>query len=94
MGSTEMPSGSPWPAGMPLSMMILTGTRRTILTKLPVAFSAGKAEELRAAALLDAVDMAVKVQMRIGVDGHFDFVAGAHAVELGFLEIGHHPEFR
>ena len=26
-------------------MMILTGTRRTILTKLPVAFSAGKAEK-------------------------------------------------
>src|SRR5208283_925151 len=45
VGVTEIPSGRPCPLSRPLSMMILTGTRRTILTKFPVAFSAGNAEK-------------------------------------------------
>ena len=43
VGTTEMPSGSGRSGSRPLSMTILTGTRCTILTKLPVAFSGGKA---------------------------------------------------
>ena len=43
VGSTEMPSGSGSLGSSPLSMSIFTGTRCTILTKLPVAFSAGNA---------------------------------------------------
>src|ERR1700709_1930336 len=45
VGSTEMPSGRRRKeGGSPESIRILIVTRRTILTKLPVAFSAGKAE--------------------------------------------------
>ena len=43
-GTTEMPSGSGSFGSRPPSMTILTGTRCTTLTKLPVAFSTGKAE--------------------------------------------------
>src|SRR5229473_1951437 len=43
VGSTEMPSGNGTLESRPLSMTILTGTRWTTLTKLPVAFSGGKA---------------------------------------------------
>ena len=48
VGSTERPRGSICQSffflpSLSLSIMILTGTRCTILTKLPVAFSAGKA---------------------------------------------------
>jgi hypothetical protein len=43
VGSTEMPSGSGKSGLSPLSIRILTGTRCTIFTKLPVAFSGGKA---------------------------------------------------
>src|SRR5262249_25600959 len=42
-GTTEMPSGSGSFGSSPSSMTILTGTRWTILTKFPVAFSGGKA---------------------------------------------------
>ena len=43
VGTTEMPSGSGRFGSRPLSMTIFTGTRCTIFTKLPVAFSGGKA---------------------------------------------------
>src|ERR1700691_346455 len=43
VGSAEIPSGSGIFGSRPLSMTILTGTRCTTLTKLPVAFSGGKA---------------------------------------------------
>ena len=43
VGTTETPSGMAMSGGMPLSITILTGTRCTIFTKLPVAFSGGKA---------------------------------------------------
>src|ERR1019366_4709595 len=43
-GDTDKPMGSGRSGSSPRSMTILTGTRWTILTKLPVAFSAGKAE--------------------------------------------------
>ena len=43
VGSTETPSGSGRFGSMPLSITIFTGTRCTILTKLPVAFSGGNA---------------------------------------------------
>ena len=46
VGSTEIPSGSGRFGSRPWSMTILTGTRCTILTKLPVAFWGGKAENL------------------------------------------------
>ena len=49
-------------------MTILTGTRCTTLTKLPVAFSTGKADEFRAGAQLNAVDMAAQFKRGIGVD--------------------------
>src|ERR1700679_3876649 len=45
-GSAEIPSGSGILGSRPLSMTILTGTRCTTLTKLPVAFSGGKAVNL------------------------------------------------
>ena len=45
-------------------MTILTGTRCTTLTKLPVAFSTGKADEFRAGAQLNAVDMAAQIKRR------------------------------
>src|ERR1700743_3503610 len=43
VGSAEIPSGNGMFGSRPLSMTILTGTRCTTLTKLPVAFSGGKA---------------------------------------------------
>src|SRR5690349_13983574 len=43
VGSTETPSGSGVCGSRPLSITIFTGTRWTILTKLPVAFSGGNA---------------------------------------------------
>src|ERR1700692_2121649 len=45
-GSAEIPSGSGIFGSRPLSMTILTGTRCTTLTKLPGAFSGGKAVNL------------------------------------------------
>ena len=42
-GWAEMPSGSGMSGLRPLSITILTGTRCTTLTKLPVAFSGGNA---------------------------------------------------
>ncbi len=44
----EGASGSGWFGSSPLSITIFTGTRWTILTKLPVAFSGRKAREARA----------------------------------------------
>src|SRR5579859_3164880 len=41
-GSADKPSGKGRFGSRPRSIRILTGTRWTILTKLPVAFSAGK----------------------------------------------------
>ena len=37
--------------------------------------------------------MAENPALRIGVDAQGDGVAGPHMVELGFLEIGRHPDF-
>jgi len=42
VGTTETPSGSGAAGSSPSSMTIFTGTRCTILTKLPVAFSGGR----------------------------------------------------
>lgn len=46
VGTAETPSGMGTSGCKPWSMTILTGTRCTILTKLPVAFSGGNAVNL------------------------------------------------
>ncbi|CDX51685.1 hypothetical protein MPL1032_140030 [Mesorhizobium plurifarium] len=48
--------------------------------------------ERRAAAGLDAVDMAMEGLFRIGVYGDVDGLARPHQVELRLLEIGFHPD--
>ena len=75
-------------------MTILTGTRCTIFTKLPVAFSGGKAVNFDPDPMLHAVDMASQVELGIGVHVDLDALAGPQPIKLVLLEIGGHPDFR
>ena len=68
VGTTEMPSGSGRSGSRPLSMTILTGTRCTILTKLPVAFSGGKAVNFEPEPSWMLSTWPLQVEARIGVD--------------------------
>src|ERR1700691_5721828 len=49
--------------------------------------------ELRTGAELDAVDMALQPQLRIGIDPDRDVLAGPHVDELALLEVGGDPDF-
>ena len=51
----------------------------------------GEGGEAGAGALLDALDVAVQLEVRVGVDGDVDALADGHAGELGFLEVGDDP---
>ncbi len=75
-------------------MTILTGTRCTIFTKLPVAFSGGKAVNFEPEPSWMLSTWPFELQLRIGVDLDLDLLARPHAVELGFLEIGGDPDLR
>jgi hypothetical protein len=66
------------------SNVILTGTRCTTLTKLPVAFSGGEQGERRTRAAPDAVDTPVEAQAGKGVDPDRRASAGADVAQLGF----------
>ena len=68
----------------------MTGTRCTILVKLPVALSGGSSANSRPLAGDEAVDMAVQLGAGKAVDLEFDRLAVAHMGELGFLEVGDH----
>src|ERR1700722_11009836 len=49
--------------------------------------------ELGAGAELDAVDMPLEPQLRIGIDADRDMLAGPHVDELALLEVGGDPGF-
>src|ERR1700722_104732 len=49
--------------------------------------------ELRTGAELDAVDMHLKTQLRIGIAPKRDVLAGPHVDELALLEVGGDPDF-
>lgn len=48
--------------------------------------------ERRAASSLDAIDVALKRFVRVGIDGNFYRLAGPHEGQLCFFEIGVNPE--
>src|ERR1700733_3425504 len=48
--------------------------------------------ELRTGPELDAVDMALQPQLRIGIDTNIDVLAGSHVDELALLEVGGNPD--
>ncbi len=75
-------------------MTIFTGTRRTILTKLPVAFSVGKVVKRAPLPCWMLSTWPRHLQLRIGVHLDADLLADAHAVQLRFLEVGDHPGLR
>ena len=79
---------------MPESIRIFTGTRWTIFTKLPVAFSGGKAVKRDPEPSWMLSTWPVSFRPGIGIDADVHLLAGAHAVELGFLEVGGDPDVR
>ena len=94
VGTAERPSGSGRSGSMPVSIRIFTGTRWTIFTKLPVAFSGGNAVKREPEPSWMLSTWPVSFRLRIGIDADVHLLAGAHAVELGFLEVGGDPDLR
>ena len=88
-GTADMPGPSGTSGGR--SNTILTGTRWTILTQLPLAFSAGSTDG-GAGAGPEAVDMALEHAAGIGVDGDLDWIAGPYRLELRLLEVRRNPD--
>ena len=86
VGSTESPSGSHGSRSSPLSITIFTGTRCTILTKLPVAFSAGKAENREPEPIWMLSHVADQLEPGIRVDADTHRLARAHLGELASLK--------
>ncbi len=93
-GSTEIPSGSGCAESSPLSMTIFTGTRCTILTKFPVAFSAGNAEKREPGTKLHAVHVPHQAQPGKRIHPDIDALTRPHTGELVFFEIRGHPNLR
>jgi hypothetical protein len=80
--------GRSWCSGSwPGSSTIFTGTRCTILVKLPVALSGGSRANSRPLAGRQAVDAALQRGRMEAVDLELDRLAVAHMGELGLLEI-------
>ena len=82
-----MPGRSLPSSGSFLSISILTGMRWTILVKLPVALSGGSSANSWPLAGREAVDMAVHLGAREGVDIDRHRLAGPHIGELRLLVI-------
>ena len=83
-----MPARSRFCFATSFGTRIRTGSRCTILVKLPVALSGGSKREHRARRGRNAVDDAGELAMAVGVDRDLHGLAGADALELGFLEVG------
>ncbi len=91
VGTTDMPGPSATSDGA-LSMTIFTGTRWTILTKLPVAFSAGSSEKAVPEPGCTLATWPLIVALRIGIDFAADRLSGAQRVELRLLEVRGDPD--
>jgi len=70
------------------SISMLTGTRWTILVKLPVAFFRRQQRELRTGAGRQAVDGAGDIQAGIHVERNPDPLTAADVAQLGLLVVG------
>ena len=75
-----------------LSIFTRTGMRWTTFTQLPLAFSAGSAENAAPVPWLTASTWPVPCAARIGVDGECHGRAVAHMGEIGFLQSGFDPD--
>ena len=70
------------------SILILTGTRCTTFTKLPVALSGGSRENLAPVAPANDSIVPWNVLSGIGIGRDIYFLAYPQMLHLGFLEIG------
>ena len=89
VGSTDMP-GRSRPVRLWSSSTIFTGTRCTILVKLPVALSGGSSANSRPLAGARLSTWPLQPGAVEAVDRDFDRLAVAHMGELGLLEVRDH----
>src|SRR5260370_27539871 len=90
-GTADMPGPSTCCGSAPSSMTILTGTRWTTFTSLPVAFSGGK--RLKRAPLPAWMLSTCPVKTPSGYASTRDGrgLPASHVAELRHLEVRHHP---